>query len=408
MSRSTKKMLTDTRVDAFFEYGYLFFVALLTLMAFRYTTMLTDALLPFTDELVRKIRLAAILFVCAKTAWERSWRLWELLLAALTCGSLCRAWQLTWNAYTVELAVLFLGAHGVRFRKIALVWLCACTAALAATVILALSGVIENLIYYREGRARISFGAVYPTDFSAHVFFIAACWAWLRGRRVSFAEPMVMVGAAAFCYIFCQARNTSLCLILLAAGLIYVKLRRMLAEKRDGGYRMAGAAQWLLVLSAPLLAAAMILLTALYAPGSRWMDILDRALSGRLSLGHEGFARYAILPFGQPVELRGLGATNGLVEDYFYLDSSYVNILLRFGFVPLLAVLLALCMSALREKRAHAWERLGILAVVALHCVIEHHLLEFCYDPFLLLPLALSGADEARRALRSPGRKRGT
>lgn len=392
--RNTAARLTrpgEVSWDRLFEYGYLLLTGLVTAMAFIDTTMLTYEQVGWMYTLVPWTRLALLLFVGAKLARERSWQIGEIVLAALFCGALLRSWQRVERAYIAELALLFVGAHGIDFRKIARVWLAICTAALACTMVLALTGVVENLVYYRGERMRMAFGILYPTDFAAHVFFLAAGWAWLRGERITVWETIGVAGLGVFCLVFCDARNSVICLFLLAAGLLYLKLRRRAAQKRGGVYEMTRPIQWLLTVSAPVLAAGMLLLSRLYDGENGFMTALDRALSGRLALGHQAFASYPVRLFGQDVPMVGLGGTTEPIEEYFFLDSSYVNILFCFGLIVLLCVLGAMVLSALREKRAGAWERLGLLAVVALQCMVEHHLMELAYNLFLLLPLAASG-----------------
>ncbi|MBR2716914.1 MAG: hypothetical protein IKD79_04170 [Oscillospiraceae bacterium] len=373
--------------DRVFEYGYLLLAGLVTLMAFVDTTMMTMEQVGWMYSLIPWVRLLLLLFVGAKLAREPSWQAAPLLLALLLCGALLRSWQRVERPYILELALLIAGAHGIDFKKIAAVWFGVCAAGLLLSMTLALTGVIENLVYLRQGRTRMSFGIIYPTDFSAHVFFLAAAWAWIRERRITFWEIALIAALGVFCLVFCEARNTVLCLFLLTAGLLYLKLR----ERGGRPYAMVRPVQWMLVLSGPILAALMILLSALYRPEVGWMSWLDQFMSLRPSLGHQAFVRYSVSLFGQPVALNGLGGTANPTGEYIFLDSSYINILYSYGAVTLLFLLGAMLLSGLREKRLGAWEHLGILAVVVVHCALEHHMIEIAYNLFLLLPLAASG-----------------
>ena len=75
--------------------------------------------------------------------------------------------------------------------KVIRVFLWVSTGCLLVTMAAALTGKIENLIYVqkeRGGITRISFGSIYPTDFSAHVFFSAACYLWLKVRNIRYRD----------------------------------------------------------------------------------------------------------------------------------------------------------------------------------------------------------------------------
>lgn len=321
-------------------------------------------------------RLAAAAAVLALFAWDQ----WVL-----------RGEQ--W--FLLELALFAVGARGVPFRKIVKTYLAATLPLLLVTMALSLSGAIENLVYLRRGVERYAFGICYPTDFCAHVFFLTACAVWLRAGKQRWIEIAMLPALAAFCMVFCEARNTVLCLCLLTAGLVYCKLRRSFAAKKGREYRMNGAVSALLAAAAPLLAAGMIALTLAYTPDSPWMQKLDAVFATRLSLGREAFDSYPVPMLAQLVYMRGLGSTHEYEGAYFWLDSSYINVLLRLGLPVLLLALGVLVYCALRQRKLGAWERLGLLAVIALQCTVEHHLIELAYHPFLLLALAGDGEEPA-------------
>ena len=385
--------------DRLLEYAYLLLLAFYTLAAFRTTTMLDESLLVFSYELAAALRILSLLLVGARLARSRSWGLGEILLAALICGSLLRSWQHVERSFIFELAVLIAGARGIRFTKILRVHLYAVAAALIVTVALALGGQIQNLVYYREGaaRMRMAFGIIYPTDFACQVFFLTAGWVWLRHRKISWWELGIIVVLAVFCYVFCDARNSVACMLLMAVGTAYLKLRRRSVGKRVIEYALHPAAGWICVLSAPILAAVMILLCRFYT-GEGLMLRMDGLLSNRLYYGWTAFQDYSVNLFGQDVYMDGLGGLTDIsvfqyYYYYFFLDSSYVNLLFCHGVVTLAALLAGYVVSALREKRNRAWERLFVLAVAALQCTFEHHFIELAYNPFLLLTLAESAAE---------------
>lgn len=384
--------------EVLFELLYLFYVALIALETFHITTMSTVEL---PNTLLSFVLITEILAVGAKIAVEKPWRWWELLLAVFLCGA-C-AWtnnRLNYNRnFLLELAVLIIGARGVSFEKILKVYLGVLLPALLITVILALTGQIENLIYVREGRERIAFGICYPTDFCAHLFFLICCYVWLRERRLRYFEIAVIVVFAWFCFRFCDARNTTLCLLILAAGLLYIKLRRRFAEKKGGEYRMNRVVSGILCASMPLAALIMFVLTLVYSENVPWLVTLDRLFSGRLALGRAGFDQYAISWSGQHVYMRGNGSALTYDSEYFWLDCSYVNILLRYGMLILIAVFAIVWIGCLRQRRNRSWERLGILAVIAVHCMIEHHLVEIAYDPFLMMAFAVTSTNPQRAKL---------
>ena len=73
---------------------------------------------------------------------------------------------------------------------------------------------------------------------------------------------------------------------------------------------------------------------------------------------------------------------------YFFLDCSYMDILFKSGWIMLLFVMAVFCYISYRHLRARQWVRLLVLVVVAVQCTVEHHLLDFAYNPFWLVLFA--------------------
>lgn len=410
-------------------YVYLAFIVL--------KSMLTATMIPvnwWNTRIENILQLAALLMVMWKAASDDVWTARERVLAVFLCGSLLLSWHSYSYAFIYELAVLIFLAHGMEFRKILTVHLAVSLAVTLVTVILALSGRIENLTYYQEShnyRARMAFGFLYPTDFCAHLFFMTLSYVWLRLRRIRWGEIIAIAVLGIFTWVCCDARTTTLLFALLVLRLGIMKLRahrassiksadhaargsrttqaaQGSAERRTGtaqksAERRTGTAvfscfrewiDWLIVLSAPIFAALMILMSRFYSESSRFLRFVNRALNKRLYYGHIGFDRYNVRLWAQNVEMHGAGGAVKRTTEYFFLDSSYVNILLRLGLVVLAAILMILVITANRERKTGDHLKLFLLFLIIAACVIEHHLIEIQANPFLLLVLA---ADDGRR-----------
>ena len=410
-------------------YVYLAFIVL--------KSMLTATMIPvnwWNTRLENILQLAALVMVMWKAASDDVWTTRERVLAVFLCGSLLLSWHSYSYAFIYELAVLIFLAHGMEFRKILTVHLAVSLAVTLVTVVLALSGRIENLTYYQEShnyRARMAFGFLYPTDFCAHLFFMTLSYVWLRLRRIRWGEIIAIAVLGIFTWVCCDARTTTLLFALLVLRLGIMKFRahrassvksadhaacgsrtthaaQRSAERRTGtaqksAERRAGTAvfscfrewiDWLIVLSAPIFAALMILMSRFYSESSGFLRFVNRALNKRLYYGHIGFERYNVRLWAQNVEMHGAGGAVKRTTEYFFLDSSYVNILLRLGLVVLAAMLMILMITANRERKTGDHLKLFLLFLIIAACVIEHHLIEIQANPFLLLVLA---ADDGRR-----------
>lgn len=309
----------------------------------------------------------------------------EAVVALVCCGLLLVPHFLCGYDEPFLFAVFILGARGIEQKKLIRFYFIVSVILCTLTFLCGCTGLIENLIYYRgDGTRRIAFGFNYPTDFCSHIFFLVVCWLWLREEKTTFPEIGGIAVLSVFAYLACNARTTAVTLMLLALWMAVVKWK---ARKTDGRYTMWKPLQTCCLAAAPLAAAFMIPASILYSDNSKLLSLLDTFTNSRLSQGRIGFDRYAVKLFGQGVKMNGNGGITDLPSDYFFLDCTYVNTLLRYG-VLVLGVLLFIAVTlTLSEKHKKAFVHVGLLGIVALQCVIEQHYMEIGHSPLLLLLL---------------------
>ena len=185
---------------------------------------------------------------------------------------------------------------------------------------------------------------------------------------------------------YCDVRNSEIVMMILIICVVYLKIRNKLGAKKGKGY-IPSLLLKILCLVAPYgLAGFMILVSRFYRPDIEWMAKLNTLFSTRLSLGKEVFDRYDVQIWGQDIPMRGNGGSTEVVADYFFIDSSYVNILMRLGLVVFILVMLII--SIIMIKNLNLPYMLMAMAIVCIHSVMEHHMFEAYYDVFLMLPFA--------------------
>lgn len=116
-----------------------------------------------------------------------------------------------------------------------------------------------------------------------------------------------------------------------------------------------------------------------------YLPIFEKAnemLSYRLALGKTAFSQYNITLIGQPVAWNSMNYTDG---SYFYVDSSYLQILLTGGVVLLTLIcglMYIVCKRAVVKRDAYLYLALAIFLI---HCIADPQLLSFRYNPFLIV-----------------------
>lgn len=310
----------------------------------------------------------------------------KILFILLVIGSFIIARRYSGVDALLETGFLIAGANDIDYRKILKVYLIVEIPMTICTMIAGYTGVITNLVYHRGEQVRMSFGFVYPTDFAAGIIFMVTAWVVLRQVRCTWIEIGLMIISVVLFEKYCDVRNSEIVMMILSICVVYLKIRNKLAAKKGKGY-IPSLLLKILCLVAPYgLAGFMILVSRFYRPDIEWMAKLNTLFSTRLSLGKEVFDRYDIQIWGQDIPMRGNGGSTEVVADYFFIDSSYVNILMRSGLVAFILVMLII--SIIMIKSLNHPYMLMAMAIVCIHSVMEHHMFEVYYDVFLMLPLA--------------------
>lgn len=362
--------------------------------------MLRNTMCDFGGTARYELQLWAKVIIIAKLIiFDRKNKLvWLLGVPAIILG------KLIYHYYSFDeamsLACVAAGAAGVRYDKVAKTYFFTAFSAISVIIISSLTGAIPDLQYTNSNsgflsfNVRHSFGIQYPTDFAAYICFILIGF-YLGFTRVRKLIPLKAAAGciiAAVVFLFCLARLDCICMFLLAIGIIAV-----CAFDKHFGDEPTGAAkvikkiyEQLCIWSMPIFAALFIGLTLAYDLNIPIINKLDSILSGRLYLGAKGFREHDVHLMGRYFHMSGFGGSTGEVDmsEYFFLDSSYVNCILRYGLIFVVVVLAAFVLIGFKYRKDHII--LLCSAVAALNFMIAHHLPDVSYN-FVIALLAAEG-----------------
>lgn len=304
---------------------------------------------------------------------------------------LCAGAVLVSSHYTnvVFWVFLVMGSKDVNFEKILKIYLIVAGTIVFLAVCSSLIGVIENLQYTSSGRGvRNSFGIAYTTDFAAYIFFLLLVYFYLKGPALTVWHYLGAVAVSGLVYYFCKARVDSVCILLVALvfGVHGFVVHTKYAFPR---FRCGWNSLWRTwgIFSMPFWAALSIAATRLFDPENRVFSELNKLFSSRLSLGQEGWDNYGLSWFGRTIEMVGFGGSTESPDNYFFIDCSYVHVLLRYGIVFLVVLVSVYTICCYKNRRDMYF--FFAIALVSLNCVIAHHILEVSYNPFAYALLAV-------------------
>ena len=320
------------------------------------------------------------------------------VLVGVLALSFLAIYKITRDINLPIMAYLVIGAYGVSFRKIISVYTAIGIPLLLFCIVASQTGLAPDLVYDMtwSGRGlRHSFGIIFPTDFAAHVTYLVLGWGWLRGRKLTWAE----LGAFAFCtwavYHFCNARAGTVSLLVFTVLCVCTKLYVQFVQwdslrpALQKGISVAGKAIQLLSGHAILLLSLVMLVLTRGYSDSAFMQKMNHLFSNRLSLGRMALEQYDVPLFGQEVIMQGAGySETSPLGYYFYIDCSYIKMLVCYGLVVSIFIWMAYTLLGHRAVKAHDIYLIWVIGVIGLHCTMEHHLMEIAYNPFLLAAFA--------------------
>lgn len=325
--------------------------------------------------------IAAAMFVCG-------------VMVLLSAGYF---WPILWLFVVVA-------AKDVPFRKILQVYLLINITVMGLAFFASLLGVIENLAYTSSEteRLRYSFGCGYTTDFAAHIFYMILTAFYLYHEQLRWYHYVGTCIIDGLVFYFCHAKLDTTCIILVVVFFGGYQISQLLSrreqvtvtdiatgrniskvnlfKKTRAYYKYKEIWKRLALGSLPVLGLFMYFLSASYRTDNETMVALDEFTTSRLSLAYKGLKQYGISLFGKNVPMEGMGGSLKHTKPYFFIDSSYLFILLRYGLLFLCMVFVIYGVICYKHREDTAL--MLVIVVLAISSSIDHHLLEEAYNPF--------------------------
>ncbi len=379
---------------------FLFLLAYALLLC-RYFLISTTFRIDWPPRMYEWLRFFAVATACIRLAayWESSLKWHALSLAALAVFVI--AWRVSTYQELIDLGVLIVGMRGIPAHKVLKAFCAALASLLLVVILLSLRGVIINLRYVQDdGGVRNSFGICYPTDFSAYVLFLTLAWFAYREEKATYWELLAAAIVALAAYRFTNARTSLLCM-LLAVGAFTVN--RLLFDLRR--FRIARGTRSILTwICVPALIFCAVLTgwaVARYNFVNPDMIRLDEVFNSRLLYSKKAFLEYGFKLWGQYVHMLGSGGTTLEHEaGYYFLDSAIISIPVRYGVMVAAVFLTGFVTLSMRAAENRKYSLVFALAVLAVNAIVEHHMPEINYNPFLMLLFAQVGAEAGPMPLR--------
>lgn len=289
------------------------------------------------------------------------------------------------SGYTaiIDIGLLIVAAKGVNFDKVLNTYIVVTILTIIITILAMKLGIIENVISNRTGsmKLRNSFGFIYATDFASTLFWLVLATIYRFRYEYHYWHSILGLIVAYITYRFSDAR-LSTGLLLLALLFEWMASRKTIINSEKFKLILGKFAIWIM----PLSAALSIIVTVFYTPSSLIMSTLNTLFTSRLELQHSGFLEYGFKIFGQPVNMIGMSGTyvHSIINNYFYIDNAYVQMMMRYGIVFMVIIIYLFIKSTRKAITNHDILFLFIMIIISFSGLIEQHLFQIAFNPFLL------------------------
>ena len=220
-----------------------------------------------------------------------------------------------------------------------------------------------------DGRFRHSLGFASPNVSAYCIVFFITMYINYRREKMRIIEFVILLVFSIVLYKFSDTKNglfTSI--IALTIGLIFVYTKSKIFEDIVEKFS---------VVSFGLGALISFAITLVYRISPNKYDKLNGLLSGRLSLQNYGIDKFGVTVFGQFMDYN-------LSEDYDTVDSSMVDLLMRYGVIFFILVLAFFTYEAyLACKLKDKWLCFCLL-IVAYYAIFDGSLMVIIFNPFSL------------------------
>lgn len=321
--------------------------------------------------------------------WEKK----ELFAISLLLVIELVVWRMTHYPDILLIGPFIIGAKGVDFRDI-ISWYFYLTLILVMTMMmLSLVRIIPNLVYYSASRpTRYALGMLYPSVIAAHYFYLALAYCYLRFGKLNVIDYLLIISGNVVCMLLTNTKLDFLATLVIIPVMI-------IAQRAYFGKKWSSIMASFWWMATPLSAVGMIFLSYFYNPSNHLLKKINSLLSGRLELGRLAFKKYDLNLLGRTIVehsfagVKGQKLNNsggGLPQNYFYIDSSYIRMILLWGFLAFIIVIACLTFIAIRSTVRKTFILSAVILVSSLSYMFEPHIIQIIYNPFLLALLSNS------------------
>lgn len=375
---------------------YLYYVPFV--LAFFSTFISLTAYSSFiSSNILLLIKLISITVLGFKILIDFEYELIKIYLVIIVTLILIFNTLITHSVDLLLLWTLMLGSKNIDAKKFTQLSFILITSSLIFTIISSAINIIPNYVYTRTGldgkvTTRYSLGTSYPTIFGSILFFISLQYMNLYQKHSNYIRTLLVIIAA---IIVSKVSDNRLVVVLLviAAVISLIRLENLMKYMKK--------ILWLIPYLLILFPMIFIYISYNYDWSSKNYILLNTFFNNRVTLSWQAFQDYPITLFGQFIKMNGFGNNNILSfgEQYFYIDSLPVLLLMRYGILIFILYLVYIFYFSKKLISSRDYMLLLIFILIVMYDIVDNKSISICLNPF---PILLFNKYFIRNLPRSP------
>ena len=246
-----------------------------------------------------------------------------------------------------------------------------CTICVVGIILLSFIAPPENIISFRGTRSgRMYLGFEWVSYASNYLFHIVVAYFSQRKKVINIRNTVLFVSLNIILFKYTDTKAVFYELILYLLMLWILKLREEFWELRI--FSLAS------YITFPLFSIISIVPTFLYTPANPIMLAADKLLTGRLSVGRMVLNQYSVKLWGNVMSYEGTGLEHNA-------DSSYVNVLIEYGWVVFILLIIGFTILHVRNYKNHQFFLYVGLLIIAIHSITDPQLFSLRFNPYIIM-----------------------
>jgi len=262
-------------------------------------------------------------------------------------------------------------------------YIVAASLSLALVLVLYAMGILEYDAYIRgDGSVRLYLGFSYTTTAPNLFYHIVIAYFFMSTSKVTVLNSSVILVINCVLYRLTDTRAAFAEVIMM---LMVLWLQRLLSHTT---LSLKFPIKWASRLAMPGFCALAFALSLGYRSDRMLLVKLDAKLNNRLSQASKAIAKYGFSLFGKSIKWSTGRLGIDRTTEYLFVDFSFINIALCYGFVMLVFVVLGMTFLACKKFAEKNYNACIALCFLALHCFTDPQLLDIRYTPMLAMMFA--------------------